>query len=88
VANSIGTINGAVQGLAVQTAAEAMRPALVATDVQIHYLSQVRAGPARTRSSVVRDAPDHSVVVVELLDAGADGRIGARATVTLQRPPA
>ncbi len=87
VANSIGTINGAVQALAVEAAAEAVRPELVATDVQIHYLSQVRTGPARTRASVVRDAADHSVVTVELLDAGADDRLGARATVTLQRPP-
>ena len=42
---------------------------------------------ARTRASVVRDAGDHCVVVVELVDAGAEDRLGARATVTLQRPP-
>ena len=87
VANSIGTINGAVQSLALEAAAEAIRPGLVATDVQIHFLSQVRTGPARTRASVVRDAGDHCVVVVELVDAGAEDRLGARATVTLQRPP-
>jgi len=87
VANSIGTINGAVQSLALEAAAEAARPGLVATDVQIHFVSQVRTGPARTRASVVRDAADHSLVVVELVDAGAEDRLGARATVTLQRPP-
>jgi acyl-coenzyme A thioesterase PaaI-like protein len=88
VANSIGTISGPVQGLAIEAAAEALRPGLVATDVQLHFLSQVRAGPARTRATVVRDAADHSVVTVELLDVGADERVAARAAVTLQRPPA
>jgi acyl-coenzyme A thioesterase PaaI-like protein len=87
LANSIGTILGAVQALAIETAAEAMRPDLVATDVQMHFLSQVRTGPARTHGIVVRDAADHSIIRVELVDAGADDRLGAVATVTLQRPP-
>jgi acyl-coenzyme A thioesterase PaaI-like protein len=88
VRNSFGTINGGVLGAVFQTAAEAVRPALVATDVQIHYLSQVRTGPARTSATVSRDAGDHCVVTVEAVDAGHDDQLLALATVVLQRPPA
>ena len=63
---------------------EAIRPGLVATDVQMHYLAQTRAGPARTAVSVVRDAPDHSVLAVEVVDAGAADHLLAVATVTVQ----
>jgi acyl-coenzyme A thioesterase PaaI-like protein len=87
VANSIGTINGGAQAVLVEAAAEAMRPDLVATDVEIHYLAQVRLGPAHTTGTVLRDAGDHSVIAIDVLDAGSDDRLLARATVTLQRPP-
>jgi acyl-coenzyme A thioesterase PaaI-like protein len=88
VANSIGTINGGAQAMLLEAAAEAMRPDLVATDAQIHFLSQVKVGPARTIGAVSRDAADHSVVTVELVDAGNADKLLALATVTLQRPPA
>lgn len=87
VANTIGTINGGAQAVLVEAAAEAMRPDLVATDVQIHYLSQVKAGPARTKGTVSRDRTDHSVVTIEVVDAGAEDQLLALATVTLQRTP-
>ena len=87
VTNSIGTIFGGAQAALLQLAAEAMRPGLEATDVQIHYLSQVKVGPARTRGSVSRDAADHSVVTVQMSDAGNDNQLLAHATVLLQRPP-
>ena len=48
VANNLGTINGGAQAVLIEAAAEAMRPGLVAADMAIHYLSQVRTGPART----------------------------------------
>lgn len=85
VANSIGTINGGAQAMLIETAAQTMRPELTATDLQIHYLSQVTAGPARSIGTVIRDAADHSVVNVRLVDAGNDDRSLALATVTLQR---
>lgn len=85
VTNSIGTILGGAQAIMVEAAAEAMRPGLVATDLQIHYLSQVRKGPARTAGTVLRDAGDHSVVTVRITDAGYDDQILALATVTLRR---
>lgn len=87
VANSIGTIQGGAQALLAEAAAQSMRPGLVATDIQVHYLSQVRSGPARSRGTVIRDADDHSVLDIELVDAGADDRLLALMTVTLQRPP-
>jgi acyl-coenzyme A thioesterase PaaI-like protein len=85
VSNAIGTIFGGAQASLLQLAAEAMRPGLVATDLELHYLAQVRVGPARTRGTVSRDAADHSVIALELRDAGAHDQLLALATVTLQR---
>jgi acyl-coenzyme A thioesterase PaaI-like protein len=87
VVNSIGTINGGAQAILLQVAAEGLRPGMAARDIEVHYLSQVEAGPARTRGRVLRDGDDHSVVRVELVDAGADDQLLALATITLQRPP-
>jgi len=87
VTNSIGTINGGVLAVMVEHAAEALRPGLVATDLSIQYLSQMKVGPARTRATVSRDAGDHSVVTVEVVDHGGDDQLLALATVTLQPPP-
>jgi len=86
VANSIGTINGGAQALLVEAAAEALCPNMVATDMQLHYLSQVKAGPARTSGHVLRQAADHGVVMIEIHDAGNDDQLLARATVTLVAP--
>ncbi|OHV38961.1 hypothetical protein CC117_02590 [Parafrankia colletiae] len=85
VTNSIGTIFGGALAVMIEAAAEAMRPGLAATDLQIHFLSQVRTGPARTTGTVLRDAGDHSVVTVQVTDAGHDNQILALATVTLRR---
>jgi len=85
VKNGIGTIFGGAQAALLQFAAEAMRPGFVAVDVQIHYLSQVKVGPARTAGRVLRDASDHSVVSLELRDTGHDHQLLALATVLLQR---
>jgi acyl-coenzyme A thioesterase PaaI-like protein len=84
VANSIGTINGGALAVLAEAAAETMRPGAVATDMQIHFLSQVKAGPARSAGTVLRDAQDHHVVTVRLADAGNDDRLLAVATVTLR----
>jgi acyl-coenzyme A thioesterase PaaI-like protein len=87
VANSIGTINGGAQAVMIETAAEAMRPGLAASDMQLHFLSQVKAGPAQSRGRVVREAGDHSVVDIDLVDAGNGDQLLTMATVTLRRPP-
>lgn len=86
VVNQIGTIMGGAQALLVESAAQAMRPELVATDMQMHYLSQVRTGPARSYGTVIRDAADHAVLSIQLVDASADDRLLALATVTLHEP--
>jgi acyl-coenzyme A thioesterase PaaI-like protein len=85
VANAIGTINGGAQAVMAEAAAEAMRPGLVAADLQVHYLDQLKAGPACTSGRIVRDAGDHSVVSVELVDAGNGDKLGTLATVTVRR---
>src|SRR5262245_5677308 len=88
VRNSFGTINGGVMGIVFQCAAEAAVPGFVATDLQIHYLAQAKAGPARTTVDILRRSSDHAVCVIEAADAGNENVVLALATVTLQRPPA
>ncbi len=85
VQNSRGRINGGVLGMVFQGAAEAAVPGYAASDLHIHYLTGARTGPVRTSTVVVRDADDHVVCRVEAVDAGADDRTIAVATVTLQR---
>ena len=88
VRNSFGTINGGALGAVFQAAAEAAKPGLVATDLQIHYLAQVKVGPARTSGTVSRDVAGHSIVSLQAVDAGADDQLLDLATITLQEPPA
>jgi len=83
VANSIGTINGGAQAMMVEAAAEMLCPGLRATDIQLHYLAQVRGGPARTTGHLLRREVGHAVVNVEIHDAGNADRLLASATVTL-----
>lgn len=85
VANMIGTIQGGAQALLAEHAAHTVLPGFVATDIQAHYLSQVKVGPARSHVTVVRETKDHAVVDVRLVDAGADDQVLALTTVTLQR---
>ena len=85
VHNSRGRINGGVLGMVFQGAAEAAVPGYAASDLHIHYLTGARTGPVRTSTVIVRDADDHVVCRVEAVDAGADDRTIAVATVTLQR---
>jgi acyl-coenzyme A thioesterase PaaI-like protein len=87
VRNSFGTINGGVMGMVMQGAAEATASGFgrfVATDAQIHYLAQTKAGPLRTTTRVIRRATDHVVCRVRAVDSGSDDLVVALATVTLQ----
>ena len=85
VANSRGRINGGVLGMVFQGAAEAAVPGYAGSDLHIHYLAGARTGPVRTSTIVVRETDDHVVCRVEAIDAGADDKVLALATVTLQR---
>jgi acyl-coenzyme A thioesterase PaaI-like protein len=87
VRNSFGTINGGVMGMVMQGAAEAACARFgpfVATDAQIHYLAQTKAGPLRTTTRVLRAGNDHAVCRIRAVDAGNDDLVVAMATVTLQ----
>jgi acyl-coenzyme A thioesterase PaaI-like protein len=88
VRNSFGTINGGVWGVVFEGAAHAAVPGMLASDVQIHYLSQAKVGPARTSVDVLRRGDDHAVCAVRAVDAGNDDVNLALATVTLQRTTA
>jgi acyl-coenzyme A thioesterase PaaI-like protein len=87
VRNSFGTINGGVLGLVFQGAAEAMVAGHVATDLQIHYLSQAKTGPLRTSGRILREGSGHAVCSIEARDAGNADALLAMATVTLVAPP-
>jgi acyl-coenzyme A thioesterase PaaI-like protein len=86
VVNSIGTINGGAQSYLAEAAAEALCPGKVAADMELHYLSQVKVGPARSSGVVLRETAEHAVAMVELRDAGNDDQLLAVATVTLVTP--
>jgi uncharacterized protein (TIGR00369 family) len=85
VRNSFGTINGGVLGFLVAAAAEAAT-GLVAADLVLRYLGQTKVGPAHALATIVRTGADHAVCDVHVRDAGADGLLLARATVTTVRP--
>jgi acyl-coenzyme A thioesterase PaaI-like protein len=87
IRNSFGTINGGVMGMVMQGAAEAAceaRGRFVATDTQIHYLAQTKAGPLRTLTRTIRTATDHVVCRIRAVDSGNEDLVVALATVTLQ----
>ena len=84
VRNSFRTINGGVMGFLVAHAAEAAT-GMVASDLALRYLGQTKVGPARATPKVVRTSDDHAVVDVEVVDAGAESALMARATITVTR---
>jgi len=85
VVNAIRTITGGAQAALAEVAAESLLPGLVATDVQLHFLAQLRSDHLVSVSRVVRSTQDHGVVTVQLLDGGDPNRVAALATVTLTR---
>jgi len=87
VRNSFGTINGGVVCAIFEASAErAARAAagthLVARDLQVHFLSQTKVGPACATSRVLRSDDHHAVVESRLVDAGNSDTILALATTT------
>jgi len=85
VVNSIGTITGGAQAALAELAATSVVPDQVAVDLQMHFLAQVRTGPMRTETKVLRRSAEHSVVAVRLLDGE---RLLTAVTVTLAMPQA
>lgn len=84
VGNSFGAVNGGVLGMIFQGAAEAAHPGWRAVDLQIHYLSQSKDGPVRTRLTPLRRDTDHAVCTIEAIDAGHRDQLLAVATVGLR----
>jgi acyl-coenzyme A thioesterase PaaI-like protein len=48
---------------------------LVTSDLTVHFLSQAKAGPFRTRAEVLRTTEDTALTRVEVLDGGSDDRV-------------
>ncbi len=74
--NPAGALQGAMVGLIAEVAAEEMATAAVGspqvvTDLDIRYLTQVRLGPIRTRSTFIGPPTDTSIAV-ELVDTSLD----------------
>jgi uncharacterized protein (TIGR00369 family) len=85
--NSFGSLNGGVVAIAADAAAEALVGAaglpLEGADISVNYLSQTRAGPARTSATLLRRDAHHAVVEVRLVDAGHHDQLLALSTVLL-----
>ncbi|MGA2836643.1 MAG: PaaI family thioesterase [Acidimicrobiales bacterium] len=94
--NSFGAMQGGVIAmLAEASAVEALASArggdgspMVATDLQIAYLALGKVGPIVTEARVLGSGPDgRASAVVELRDAGADGRLTTVVNVSAAPAP-
>jgi len=80
VRNSFGAIQGGIIALlgdiAGQCAARAaIGQPLITKDLTIHYLSQGKVGPFRTRARLLRRTGDTALTRVEIVDTGANDRL-------------
>jgi uncharacterized protein (TIGR00369 family) len=80
VRNSFGAIQGGIVALLADVAGQcAARAAtgqpLITKDMTIHYLSQGKVGPFRTRARMLRKTSDTALTRVEVVDRGANDRL-------------
>jgi uncharacterized protein (TIGR00369 family) len=80
VRNSFGAIQGGMVALLADIAGQcAARAAtgqpLITKDLTIHYLSQGKVGPFRTRARMLRQTNDTALTRVEVVDRGANDRL-------------
>jgi uncharacterized protein (TIGR00369 family) len=80
VRNSFQAIQGGIIALLADIAGQcAARAAtgqpLITRDISIHYLSQGRIGPFRTKAKVIRKIGDTALTRVEVIDTGANDRL-------------
>ncbi len=80
VRNSIRVLQGGVVALLTDVAGQhagrvAMGEPVVTRDLTIHYLSQGKIGPFRTRAKVVRTTSNTALTRVEVIDRGANNRL-------------
>ena len=80
VRNSFGSLQGGMVALLADVAGQhAARKAtgrsLTTSDLEIHFLSQGKVGPFRTRAKVLRTTPQTALTRVEVMDTGAGNRL-------------
>ncbi len=80
IRNSFGAIQGGIVALLADIAGQcAARAAtgqpLITKDLTIHYLSQGKVGPFRTRARMLRKTNDTALTRVEVVDSGANDRL-------------
>lgn len=80
IRNSFNAIQGGIIALLAdisgQSAARAITSQpLTTSDISIHYLSQGKVGPFRTRARVLRKTGDTVLTRVEVIDTGANDRL-------------
>lgn len=94
VMNSVGALQGGLVVALADAAAEHAGRALLAreaasSDLSVHFLALGRAGPLRTRATLLRRDADSALFSIELRDAGQEERLAAVATArvaALARP--
>ena len=82
VRNSINVLQGGAVALLIDVAGQHAARAytgksVVSSDLTIHYLSQGKVGPFRTRARVVRKTSDTALTRIEIIDSGANNRLVA-----------
>jgi len=80
VRNSFGAIQGGIVAILADVAGQcAARAAtgqpLITKDMTIHYLSQGKVGPFRTRARMLRKTSDTALTRIEVVDRGANDRL-------------
>jgi len=80
VRNSFNAIQGGIIALLADIAGQCAARAitgqpLITKDMSIHYLSQGRVGPFRTRARMLRKTGDTALTRVEVVDRGANDRL-------------
>jgi uncharacterized protein (TIGR00369 family) len=88
VVNPHGSLHGGLMGALIECGASgcAVRASgsvnIVASDMNIRFLSTVRVGPARVVSEVLRHGRRNIVVQASVIDVGDDRKLVASATLS------
>jgi uncharacterized protein (TIGR00369 family) len=88
VVNPHGSLHGGLMGVLIECGAAgcAVRAAgsenIVASDMQIRFLTAVKVGPARVLSTVLRRGRGAVVVQSDVIDVGDDRKLVASATLS------
>ena len=80
IRNSFGSLQGGIVAVLADVAGQhAARAAtgkpLITSDLLIHFISQGKVGPFRTRAEVLRAKDNTALTRIEVIDSGADDRL-------------